>query len=151
MEWMSFLHQPIDMFCDTEGIVYRLHTYELYKFTKHTTINQSSLYSEIGATHIIWVQFYVLCLMRRMKTDVWLVHFNTYLQVTDKFITLWWAETMEQSTHTIHPNNYTHDLYFVVVRYEPILSISFRVTSLALGQSYDCPNTREVTLKDMGK
>ena len=29
--------------------------------------------------------------------------------------------------------------------------ISFRVTSLALGQSYDCPSASEVTLKDMGK
>ena len=30
------------------------------------------------------------------------------------------------------------------------LPISFRVTSLALGQSY-CPSASEVTLKDMGK
>ena len=29
------------------------------------------------------------------------------------------------------------------------LLISFRVTSLALGQSYDCPSASEVTLKDM--
>ena len=29
--------------------------------------------------------------------------------------------------------------------------ISFRVTSLALGQSYDCPSASEVTLKDAGK
>ena len=27
--------------------------------------------------------------------------------------------------------------------------ISFRVASLALGQSYDCPSASEVTLKDM--
>ena len=31
------------------------------------------------------------------------------------------------------------------------LPISFRVTSLALGQSYDCPSAGEVTLKDAGK
>ena len=31
------------------------------------------------------------------------------------------------------------------------LPISFRITSLALGQSYDCPSANEVTLKDMGK
>ena len=31
------------------------------------------------------------------------------------------------------------------------LHIFFRVTSLALGQSYDCPSASEVTLKDMGK
>ena len=32
-----------------------------------------------------------------------------------------------------------------------LLPISFRITSLALGQSYDCPNASEVILKDMGK
>ena len=31
------------------------------------------------------------------------------------------------------------------------LSIFFRVASLALGQSYDCPSAIEVTLKNMGK
>ena len=31
------------------------------------------------------------------------------------------------------------------------LPISFRVASLALGQSYDCPSACEATLKDMGK
>ena len=34
--------------------------------------------------------------------------------------------------------------------YRPYFTISFRVTSLALGQSYDCPSASEVTLKDMG-
>ena len=29
--------------------------------------------------------------------------------------------------------------------------MNFRVTSLVLGQSFDCPSTSEVTLKDMGK
>ena len=29
--------------------------------------------------------------------------------------------------------------------------MSFRIASLALGQSYDCPSASEVTLKDMGK
>ena len=32
-----------------------------------------------------------------------------------------------------------------------IIPISFRVTSLALGQSYDCPSASEATLKDMAK
>ena len=31
------------------------------------------------------------------------------------------------------------------------LPISFSVTSLTLGQSYDCPSASEVTLKDVGK
>ena len=44
-----------------------------------------------------------------------------------------------------------HLLYFVVVWYQSILSISIRVNSLALGQSYDCPSASEVTLKNMGK
>ena len=32
-----------------------------------------------------------------------------------------------------------------------IYMMAFRVTSLALGQSYDCPSASEVTLKNMGK
>ena len=42
-------------------------------------------------------------------------------------------------------------LCFVVVWYRSVLSIFFRVTSLALGQSYDCPSASEVILKNMGK
>ena len=44
-------------------------------------------------------------------------------------------------------------LCFVVVISSVVscLPISFKVASLALGQSYDCPSAREVTLKDMGK
>ena len=40
-------------------------------------------------------------------------------------------------------------VYFIVARYGYILPLSFRVTSLALGQSYDCPSACEATLKDM--
>ena len=32
-----------------------------------------------------------------------------------------------------------------------LLPVSFRVTSLVLGQSYDCPSTSEATLNDRGK
>ena len=39
---------------------------------------------------------------------------------------------------------------FLVDMYN-ILPISFRITSLALGQLYDCPSASEVILKDMGK
>ena len=39
---------------------------------------------------------------------------------------------------------------FVVARYQPILPISFRLASLALGQSYDCPSASEASLKNMG-
>ena len=41
--------------------------------------------------------------------------------------------------------------FFVVVTYQSILPICFRVTSLALGQSYDCPSASNATLKNMGK
>ena len=40
---------------------------------------------------------------------------------------------------------------FHVLLYKSILPISSRVTSLTLGQSYDCPSVSEATLKDMGK
>ena len=39
---------------------------------------------------------------------------------------------------------------FLVVSYA-VLSVFFRVASLALGQSYDCPSASEVTLKKMGR
>ena len=42
-------------------------------------------------------------------------------------------------------------LCFIVVVYQNNLPISFRITSLALGQSCDCPSVSGVTLKDMGK
>ena len=38
--------------------------------------------------------------------------------------------------------------WWILMRYLPIL---FRVTSLALGQSLDCPSANEVTLRNMGK
>ena len=40
---------------------------------------------------------------------------------------------------------------FFVVWCQPISTILFRVVSLTLGQSYDCPSASETTLKDMGK
>ena len=50
--------------------------------------------------------------------------------------------------YIMHWNPCSH---FVVCCYLPNIPISFRVTSLALGQSYDCPSASEVTLQDMGK
>ena len=58
-----------------------------------------------------------------------------------------------------HDIGFTQELYMqavslcclcniLVLVYLPIF---FRVTSPALGQSYDCPSAREATLKDMGK
>ena len=41
--------------------------------------------------------------------------------------------------------------WFVAVWYPSILSISFRITSLALGESYDCPRTKEANPKNMGQ
>ena len=41
--------------------------------------------------------------------------------------------------------------WHILIWYCSILPIFIRVTSQALGQSYDCPNAGEVTLKDMGQ
>ena len=54
----------------------------------------------------------------------------------------------------VHIMNYMHGLHIVVFCGGSILifvPISFRVASLALGQSYDCPSASEATLKNMGK
>ena len=54
---------------------------------------------------------------------------------------------------------YAHDLFgFVLILFCYLfmllhtinLPISFRVDSVALGQSYDCPSATEVTLKSIG-
>ena len=42
-----------------------------------------------------------------------------------------------------------HMISFLLYSYD--LSISSRVASLALGQSYDCPSASNVTLEDMGE
>ena len=42
-------------------------------------------------------------------------------------------------------------LCFIMGCLQFILPIFFRVTSLALGQSYDCPSASEATLKNNGK
>ena len=41
--------------------------------------------------------------------------------------------------------------WFVMIRYQAIKLICFWLTSLALGQSYDCPSVSEVTQKNIGK
>ena len=57
----------------------------------------------------------------------------------------------------VYPMNYIHGfvvLCFVVVILSFLtmyLPIFFRVASLALGQSYDCPSVSAATLRDMGK
>ena len=65
----------------------------------------------------------------------------------------WYLLLTQNSKYVVHPMICAHFSYlcFVVVKYWLILSISFRLTSLALGQSYDCPSVSEVTLKNMGK
>ena len=61
---------------------------------------------------------------------------------------------------TVHPIKYAQLYfalfccgYFISNHWNHVikLPISFRVASMALGQSYDCPSASEVTLKDMGK
>ena len=52
-------------------------------------------------------------------------------------------------TYMIHLNYFMHDSGFMICK--PISTISFRVPSLALGQSYDCPRASEASLKYMGK
>ena len=65
---------------------------------------------------------------------------------------LWWSSiacnVTDIDTHT------SCILLCLVVKYKqilPIPSLSLRITSLALGQSYDCPSASEVTLKNMGR
>ena len=65
-----------------------------------------------------------------------------------QMVMIYWWKIIDSSTSQ---NNAHTSLYFIMVWYRSVLPISFRVTSLALGQSYDYPSANEVTLKDMGK
>ena len=58
------------------------------------------------------------------------------------------SKSHEICTQIYHTLFLIHHSTFIHVNY---LSIFFRVASLALGQSYDCPRASEVTLNDMGK
>ena len=53
---------------------------------------------------------------------------------------------------TVHPGYYTFGSCFIVLSFGfkviNFMHRSFRVTSLALGQSHDCPSASEATLKD---
>ena len=70
------------------------------------------------------------------------------IECNDSFIYKW---NSLDSRQMVHLKKCAHDLSFIVVWFKWILPISLRVTSLALGQSYDCPSAREVTLKDIVK
>ena len=62
--------------------------------------------------------------------------FSSYLRCTTHFV------------YKIYPKNYTRSSWFsvfVMVIRRWILPIPFRVTSLSLGQSYDCPSDSEST------
>ena len=58
---------------------------------------------------------------------------------------------MVHLTYIERHKRYLHGSRLAVIRAWFIWPISFRVTSLALGQSYDCPSASEVILKDMGQ
>ena len=70
-----------------------------------------------------------------LHRNKWLIHLYTvqYLQ---------YIPIIMCKIHTV--------LCLIVIWWQSILLIPFRVTSLPLGQSYDCPSVSEVTLKDMG-
>ena len=65
-----------------------------------------------------------------------------------------WLDTNKIANHCLDEtcytsyHNHTRCSQLVVVLVKFISSVSFRVTSLALGQSYDCPSASEVTLNN---
>ena len=98
--------------------------------------------------------------------ELWNVSKRELAQSDEMFISNWmtchdihrWGLSRTWQ-YTVRPIKYTILLCFVLlwlyhhsqwihVIYLPVF---FRVTSLALGQSYDCPSASKVTLKDMDK
>ena len=55
------------------------------------------------------------------------------------------VKIMHSISNIVHLTKYAHNSCFVVV-----LPVSFRVASLALGQSYDCPSASEANLRNTG-
>ena len=66
----------------------------------------------------------------------------------DRFLTNEMPQYIQWNMHTL-----ASLLHFVVVEYQSVVPISVKITSLALRQTYDCPNAGVVilTLKNMGK
>ena len=69
----------------------------------------------------------------QIKFDEQCIPYNIHMVLYMDFILLFLIFISCQWHHVVH------------------LPIFFRVSSLALGQSYDCPSASEVTLKNMGK
>ena len=65
---------------------------------------------------------------------------------------IWVKSAGTKRQHNTTNKNSVHTFLAVlyVIRIPYLNYISFRVTSLALGQSYDCPSASEITLKNMG-
>ena len=99
-------------------------------------------------------------------SEVTLKDMGTRIRTRNSFYCYNHAQQKKPTTYTVHILrdistgcqmsllNIPHTSYFVVLRfvvvwYQSMLPISSRVTSLALGQSHDCPSASEATLKNM--
>ena len=90
-----------------------------------------------------------LCAVNSPHKDQWHVelwcffylHLNKRLSKQSR---RWWFETPSRPL-------WCHCNWMILGGSIGCLPISFRVTSLALGQSCDCPSASDVTLKDIGK
>ena len=83
----------------------------------------------------------------------WLsIYFPMWLWVSQFANLVSAISSMWRAYNTVHPKKYAHSSCFVVFCCDLVsFSNIFRVTSLALGQSYDCPSASEATLKNNGK
>ena len=93
------------------------------------------------------------CVCRGVTTCLELTH--RYI-LTNRTCTVTSFGGLDQRHNLSHKNKHGHViLCFIEIMLKVIQGSSsptyFRVVSLALGQSYDCPSTCEVTLKGMGK
>ena len=101
-------------------------------------------------------------LFPRVQLTIFHYWFRQWLgadRVTSHYLNQWWLDYrriyaslgLNELKH-FQRNIYTHGLcFFYVVQEQSILTISFKITSLSRGQSYNCPSASEAIQRDMNK
>ena len=104
-------------------------------------------------TVIIWNEGFILISTSFILTFSWISTFPDPYQNFLTFSDFDFFLTCGNPVNTVRYFVMFCHGYMIIYHHSQLiyLSISFRVASLALGQSYDCPSASEATLRDMGK
>ena len=101
-----------------------------------------------GLCSLTIIYLWILWYYHQIWDRWWIIEFERTQWL---WVSMDWFFRLLCIQYTVHPKYYMYGLCFVVFCCGKILPIFFKVTSLALGQSYDCPRASEATLKNMSK